>query len=140
MDNGTVHISLDHVVRIGRFLAGTLLLKVDHEISLPAWTFALPSSMQDKHWPYATHAVSSLTILHRNSYYLEAGYPLSTETDVPLSNNFMYTLHPGAPTRLPAVWPDTGTDSVTLDVPGGDNRFVPKRVAFRLTGIPVVES
>ena len=140
LDNGTVHISLDHVVRIGRFLAGTLLLKVDHEISLPAWTFALPSSMQDKHWPYATHAVSSLTILHRNSYYLEAGYPLSTETDVPLSNNFMYTLHPGAPTRLPAVWPDTGTDSVTLDVPGGDNRFVPKRVAFRLTGIPVVES
>ena len=53
-----------------------------------------------------------------------------------LSNDFVFEIQPGEATRFPVVWPDTGEDSVTLDLPGGGGIW--ERVAARLTDIPVV--
>ncbi len=44
---------------------------------------------------------------------------------------------PDAPVLVPVVWPDTGQDTVTLDLPG--NGKDEKAIALRLTDIPVVE-
>ena len=140
IDGKTVHVSMERAVRAGRFLMGTLMLDVDKEVSLPAAAFSMPGSVQDKYWPGFSLAVCSLTLLSQGRYYLEASYSNSAGDAVPLSNNFVYPLQPGAPTRLPAVWPDPGGDSIVLDVPPGNNSVAPQRLSFRLTDIPVVDS
>ena len=140
IDGKTVHISMERAVRAGRFLMGTLMLDVDKELSLPTAAFSMPDSVQDKYWPISALAVCSLTLLSHGQYYLEASYSNSAGNAAPLSNNFVYPLQPGAPTRLPAVWPDPGGDSIVLDVPPGENSVAPQRLSFRLTDIPVVDS
>lgn len=140
IDDKTVHISMERAVRAGRFLMGTLMLDVDKEVSLPAAAFSMPDSVQDKYWPIPALAVCSLTLLSHGRYYLEASYSNSAGDAAPLSNNFVYPLQPGAPTRLPAVWPDPGGDSIVLDVPPGENSVAAQRLSFRLTDIPVVDS
>ena len=140
IDAKTVHVSMERAVRAGRFLMGTLMLDVDKEVSLPAAAFSMPGSVQDKYWPGFSLAVCSLTLLSQGRYYLEASYSNSAGDAAPLSNNFVYPLQPGAPTRLPAVWPDPGGDSIVLDVPPGNNSVAPQRLSFRLTDIPVVDS
>ena len=140
IDGKTVHISMERAVRAGRFLMGTLMLDVDKEVSLPAAAFSMPGSVQDKYWPIPALAVCSLTLLSHGRYYLEASYSNSAGDAAPLSNNFVYPLQPGAPTRLPAVWPDPGDDSIVLDVPPGENSVAAQRLSFRLTDIPVVDS
>jgi len=140
IDGKTVHVSMERAVRAGRFLMGTLMLDVDKKVSLPAAAFSMPGSVQDKYWPGFSLAVCSLTLLSQGRYYLEASYSNSAGDAAPLSNNFVYPLQPGAPTRLPAVWPDPGGDSIVLDVPPGENSVAPQRLSFRLTDIPVVDS
>ena len=140
IDGKTVHVSMERAVRAGRFLMGTLMLDVDKEVSLPTAAFSMPGSVQDKYWPGFSLAVCSLTLLSQGRYYLEASYSNSAGDAAPLSNNFVYPLQPGAPTRLPAVWPDPGGDSIVLDVPPGENSVAPQRLSFRLTDIPVVDS
>ena len=140
IDGKTVHISMERAVRAGRFLMGTLMLDVDKELSLPTAAFSMPDSVQDKYWPIPALAVCSLTLLSHGQYYLEASYSNSAGNAAPLSNNFVYPLQPGAPTRLPAVWPDPGGDTIVLDVPPGENSAAIQRFSFRLTDIPVVDS
>ena len=140
IDGKTVHISMERAVRAGRFLMGTLMLDVDKEVSLPAAAFSMPDFVQDKYWPIPALAVCSLTLLNHGQYYLEASYSNSAGDAAPLSNNFVYPLQPGAPTRLPAVWPDPGGDTIVLDVPPGENSAAIQRFSFRLTDIPVVDS
>ena len=140
IDGNTVHVSMERAVRAGRFLMGTLMLDVDKEVSIPAAAFSMPNSVQDKYWPISALAVCSLTLLSHGQYYLEASYSNAAGDAAPVSNNFVYSLHPGAPTRLPAVWPDPGGDIVVLDVPPGENSAAHQRLFFRLTDIPVVDS
>ncbi len=140
IDGKTVRISMERAVRAGRFLMGTLMLDVDKELSLPTAAFSMPNSVQDKYWPIPALAVCSLTLLSHGQYYLEASYSNSAGNAAPLSNNFVYPLQPGAPTRLPAVWPDPGGDTIVLDVPPGENSAAIQRFSFRLTDIPVVDS
>ena len=140
IDGNTVHVSMERAVRAGRFLMGTLMLDVDKEVSIPAAAFSMPNSVQDKYWPIPALAVCSLTLLSHGQYYLEASYSNAAGDAAPVSNNFVYSLQPGAPTRLPAVWPDPGGDRVVLDVPPGENSAARQRFFFRLTDIPVVDS
>lgn len=133
--DATLHVSMDQVVRADGCLMGRVLVSTDQSVSFSLDAFHMPRQWQT-HWgPVETH-VCSLTLLKGGTRYM----PLQALIDTtlwPVTDRGLSGFDgPGAPTPLPVVWPDTGEDTVTLDLPGnGDGA-----IALRLTGIPVVEA
>lgn len=136
----TVRMVIDHVVRVGSYLAGTVVLTSSETVSMPVAPFALPGKMMDMRGLSGAFYVSSLTILSGGLRYLEADYTYSDGSRYPLANSFVYNLEPGASQSLPVVWPDVGGDSVTIDMPAGEYLYTKERVVARLTDIPVVNA
>ena len=136
----TVRMVIDHVVRAGSYLAGTVVLTSSETVSMPVAPFALPGKMMDMRGLSGVFYVSSLTILSGGLRYLEADYTYSDGSRYPLANSFVYNLEPGASQSLPVVWPDVGGDSVTIDMPAGEYLYTKERVVARLTDIPVVNA
>ena len=136
----TVRMVIDHVVRAGSYLAGTVVLTSSETVSMPVAPFALPGKMMDIRGLSGVFYVSSLTILSGGLRYLEADYIYSDGSRYPLANSFVYNLEPGASQSLPVVWPDVGGDSVTIDMPAGEYLYTKERVVARLTDIPVVNA
>lgn len=133
--DATLHVSMDQVVRADGCLVGRVLVSTDQFVALSQGAFHMPPQWQ-AHWgPVETH-VCSLTLLKGGTRYM----PMQTTIDRilwPVTDRSVSHLDgPGAPSPLPVVWPDTGEDTVTLDLPGnGDGA-----IALRLTDIPVVEA
>ena len=140
IDGKTVSMAIDHVVRVGSYLAGTVVLTSSETVSMPVASFALPGKMMDMRGLSGVFYVSSLTILSGGLRYLEADYTYSDGSRYPLANSFVYNLEPGASQSLPVVWPDVGGDSVTIDMPAGEYLYTKERVVARLTDIPVVNA
>ena len=136
----TVRMVIDHVVRAGSYLAGTVVLTSSETVSMPVAPFALPGKMMDMRGLSGVFYVSSLTILSGGLRYLEADYTYSDGSRYPLANSFVYNLEPGASQSLPVVWPDVGGDSVMIDMPAGEYLYTKERVVARLTDIPVVNA
>ena len=138
IDGKTVHMVIDHVVRAGNYLVGTVVVTSSEKVSMPVAPFALPGRMMEMRGLDGVFYVSSLTILSGGLRHLEADYAYPNGNRVPLANNFVYSLEPGASQSLPVVWPDVGEDSITIDMPAGEYLYTRERVVARLTDIPVV--
>ncbi|MFW0162996.1 OmpA family protein [Actinomyces sp. SKVG-SVH-4(1)] len=140
IDGKTAHMVIDHVVRVGNYLVGTVVVTSSEKVSMPVAPFSLPGKMMELRGLSGVWYVSSLTILSGGLRYLEADYAYPNGNRVPLANNFVYSLEPGASQSLPVVWPDVGEDSITIDMPAGEYLYTKERVVARLTDIPVVNS
>ena len=136
----TMHMTIDHVVRVGGYLTGKVVLTSSEAVSMPVAPFALPGKMMEMRGLSGVWYVSSLTILSDGLRYLEADYAYPNGNRVPLANNFVYSLEPGTSQSLPVVWPDVGEDSITIDMPAGEYLYTKERVVARLTDIPVVNA
>ena len=134
-----VHMSIDGVFRVGGYLAGTLMLTASEKVYVDVWEFLMPPEIEGPHsWAGWMMGVYNLTLLSAGQRYLGVDYSYSNGAWVMLSNDFVFEIQPGEATRFPVVWPDTGEDSVTLDLPAGGGVW--ERVAARLTDIPVVNA
>ena len=139
INNKTVHMSIDGVTRVGEYLTGTLMLTASEKVYVNNWEFLMPSDIKGPHsWAGWMMGVYNLTLLSAGQRYLGVDYSYSDGSWVMLSNDFVFEIQPGEATRFPVVWPDTGEDSVTLDLPVGGGVW--ERVAARLTDIPVVNA
>ena len=136
----TMRMTIDHVVRVGGYLTGKVVLTSKGKVDMPTASFALPGRMMETRGLDGVFYVSSLTILSGGLRHLEADYAYPNGNRVPLANNFVYSLEPGASQSLPVVWPDVGEDSITIDMPAGEYLYTKERVAARLTDIPVVNA
>lgn len=139
IDGKTVRMVIDHVVRAGSYLAGTVVVTSSEKVSMPVAPFSLPGKMMDMRG-LGVFGVSGVTILSGGLRYLEADYTYSDGSRYPLANGFVYDLEPGASQSLPVVWPDVGEDSITIDMPAGEYLYTKERVVARLTDIPVVNA
>ena len=139
IDGKTVRMVIDHVVRAGGYLAGTVVVTSSEKVSMPVAPFSLPGNMMDMRG-LGVFGVSGITILSGGLRYLEADYTYSDGSRYPLANGFVYDLEPGASQSLPVVWPDVGEDSITIDMPAGEYLYTKERVVARLTDIPVVNA
>ena len=140
IDGKTVRMVIDHVVRAGNYLAGTVVLTSSETVSMPVAPFVLPGKMMDMRGLSEVFYVSGLTILSGGLRYLEADYAYSDGSRIPLANGFVYSLEPGVSQALPVVWPDVGEDRIVVDLPAGNNSIAPERIVARLTDIPVVSA
>ena len=140
IDNKKVHLSIDHVIRVGKYLAGTVLLKADQDVTVKPGVFALPYKFQELRWPSLVHGVYNFTLLNGGTRYLEADHASQDGDRFPIANSVVNDIKAGEAMRLPAVWPDTGEDAVTLDLPHGDNSNPAPPLNARLTDIPVTEA
>ena len=140
IDGKTVRMVIDHVVRAGSYLVGTVVVTSSEKVSMPVAPFSLPGKMMEMRGLSGVFYVSSLTILSGGLRYLEADYTYSDGSRYPLADSFVYDLEPGASQSLPVVWPDVGGDSVTIDMPAGEYLYTKERVVARLTDIPVVNA
>ena len=135
----TVHMLIDGVIRVGEYLAGTLMLTASERVYVDSWEFLMPPEIEGPHsWAGWMMGVYNLTLLSAGQRYLGVDYSYSVGDWVMLSNDFVFEIQPGEATRFPVVWPDTGEDSVTLDLPAGGSVW--ERVAARLIDIPVVNA
>ena len=139
IDGKTVRMVIDHVVRAGSYLAGTVVVTSSEKVSMPVAPFSLPGNMMDMRG-LGVFGVSGITILSGGLRYLEADYTYSDGSRYPLANGFVYDLEPEASQSLPVVWPDVGGSSVTIDMPAGEYLYTKERVVARLTDIPVVNA
>jgi len=140
IDGKTVSMVIDHVVRAGSYLVGTVVVTSSEKVSMPVAPFSLPGKMMEMRGLSGVFYVSSLTILSGGLRYLEADYTYSDGSRYPLADSFVYDLEPGASQSLPVVWPDVGEDSITIDMPAGEYLYTKERVVARLTDIPVVNA
>jgi len=140
IDGKTVHMVIDHVVRAGNYLVGTVVVTSSEKVSMPVAPFSLPGKMMELRGLSGVFGVSGITILSGGLRYLEADYTYSDGSRLPLANSFVYDLEPEASQSLPVVWPDVGEDSITIDMPAGEYLYTKERVAARLTDIPVVNA
>ena len=139
IDGKTVRMVIDHVVRAGGYLAGTVVVTSSEKVSMPVAPFSLPGNMMDMRG-LGVFGVSGITILSGGLRYLEADYTYSDGSRYPLANSFVYDLDPEASQSLPVVWPDVGEDSITIDMSAGEYLYTRERVVARLTDIPVVNA
>ena len=140
IDGKTVHMVIDHVVRAGNYLVGTVVVTSSEKVSMPVAPFSLPGRMMEMCGLSGVFGVSDITILSGGLRYLEADYTYSDGSRYPLANSFVYDLEPEASQSLPVVWPDVGEDSITIDMPAGEYLYTRERVVARLTDIPVVNA
>ena len=140
IDGKTVHMVIDHVVRAGNYLVGTVVVTSSEKVSMPVAPFSLPGRMMEMCGLSGVFGVSDITILSGGLRHLEADYTYSDGSRYPLANSFVYDLEPEASQSLPVVWPDVGEDSITIDMPAGEYLYTRERVVARLTDIPVVNA
>ena len=115
------------------------MLTASERVYVDRWEFWLPSEIEGRYFSVGwIVGVCNLTLLSAGQRYLGVDYSYSNGARAMLSNDFVFEIQSGEATRFPVVWPDTGENAVTLDLPGGGGVW--ERVAARLTDIPVVNA
>lgn len=133
----TVHVSMDQVQRVDGYLIGRVLLSSEEKdgVFFDIDAFHMPPLWQS-YWGSIDSSACSLSLLNGGTRYM----PMQVSIDGTLwavTNRRVQPVDgPDAPVLVPVVWPDTGQDTVTLDLPGNGK----DAIALRLTGIPVVEA
>ncbi|OMG19708.1 hypothetical protein BKH05_08675 [Actinomyces naeslundii] len=85
-----------------------------------------------------TSAVTGLSLLTPQTRYYPADYTTARGSHCPLSEiTADNQLGAGDATTLTVVWPDTGQDTVTLDLQPAEHSTPSPNNPFRLTDIPV---
>ncbi len=135
----TLHVSLEQVQRVDGYLIGRVLLSSDTDtVHFELQAFHMPPRWQS-YWGIVTTSACSLTLLNGAIRYLPMQRVGSSGGLWPMTNRSALSVRgPDTPVLVPVVWPDTGQDTVTLDLPG--NGKDKEAIALRLTDIPVVEA
>ena len=145
--SGEVTITLDHVTRSGGYLLGTITCTVKDGstgadlISLLGDPGTILGNQRDEtHGAIATFKASDgLTLIAGGERIFPADYQEADLTaHIPLTELYVKdALKGGAVATICAVWPDPGSDTITLDHQA--DKFN-EAYAFRLTDIPVKNS
>lgn len=137
---GTVRLEMAQVQRVGDFLVGTVqATALDGEGSVGT-SMQLPRPLSQR-WAGrgGTDGGGSdaLTLLVGGMRYLLVDYQEASGVRRPLTSQNLPTLKQGVAMSMPVVWPDTGQDTIVVDLPGTQEARERGPVA-RLTDIPVV--
>ena len=137
---GTVRLEMAQVQRVGDFLVGTVqATALDGEGSVGT-SMQLPRPLSQR-WAGrgGTDGGGSdaLTLLAGGMRYLPVDYQEVSGVRRPLTSQNLPTLKQGVAMSMPVVWPDTGQDTIVVDLPGTQEAQERGPVA-RLTDIPVV--
>ncbi|RAX20448.1 OmpA family protein [Actinomyces sp. Z5] len=138
IDGVPARISLDSVTRYAGYLIGTVKISSEQEVSVPLFLMQIPDDLLFiRMW--SSYATSGCTLLKGNSRHLVVDFINSDENSIVLAGYISGTMVANDVRSLPVVWPDTGEDTVTMDMIGEDDAFG-QHLAVRLTDIPVVEA
>ena len=138
-DKLTLHLALPRVQRVGSWLIGNVeLTPSGDELFVSTSRFKLPFALRTQ-WK-GNHndgaGTDSFTLLQGGTRVMAAQYETSAGY-VPAITLKTDGTPEGGKLVLGVVWPDTGQDTVTLDLPGND--YEGQGVVARLTDIPVEE-
>ncbi|SHE24320.1 outer membrane protein bacterial [Actinomyces glycerinitolerans] len=137
VDGVPARISLDSVTRVGDYLIGNVKIVAEQDATVSVVYLGIPTSMYSlREW--GTYQSTGFSLLKGGQRYLLADFTDGEGENRPLTNFWSNDLVAGMEKSFPVVWPDTGEDTVTMDMPGGTNGYRPV-LAVRLTDIPVVE-
>ncbi len=134
-----LHLALPRVQRVGSWLVGNVELTPSGADLRPSSRFNLPSPLRSQWGGFLLEGAgtASFTLLQGGTRVMAAQFKLSKRY-APTMTYRVAESKEGGTVLLGAVWPDTGQDTVTLDLPGygKDNS---QGVVARLTDIPVEE-
>jgi len=137
-DKLTLHLALPRVQRVGSWLIGNVeLTPTGGDLFTSIDRFRLPSPLSDQ-WdghPLAGASTEGLTLLQGGTRVMAAQYETPANYVPAMTLRFVASKE-GGTILLGVVWPDTGQDTVTLDLPGNGKNNNSGLVA-RLTDIPV---
>ena len=136
-DKLTLHLALPRVQRVGSWLIGNVELTPNGADLRPSSRFNLPSPLRSQWGGFLLEGAgtASFTLLQGGTRVMAAQFKLSKRY-APTMTYRVAESKEGGTILLGAVWPDTGQDTVTLDLPGygKDNS---QGIVARLTDIPV---
>ena len=137
-DKLTLHLALPRVQRVGSWLIGNVELTPsgdDLNTSIDRFKLSYPLSTQWKRDHNEGAGTDSFTLLQGGTRVMAAQYE-APDGYVPAMTVKISGSKQDGKVLLGVVWPDTGQDTVTLDLPGygKDNS---QGVVARLTDIPV---
>ncbi|SDN10233.1 Outer membrane protein OmpA [Actinomyces ruminicola] len=130
-------ISLDSVTRYEGYLVGTVEISAEQEVDVPLYLLQIPNDLlMLRMW--SSYAATGCTLLKGNSRHLVVDFRDSNEEHRVLGSLLHDNLTANDVRSVPVVWPDTGEDTVTMDMIGEDDTFG-QHLAVRLTDVPVSE-
>ena len=137
-DKLTLHLALPRVQRVGSWLIGNVeLTPTGNDLYPSPGRFKLPNPLRAQWGGYLIEGAGtdSFTLLQGGTRVMAAQFK-PAERYAPTMTYRVAESKEGGTILLGAVWPDTGQDTVTLDLPGfgKDNS---QGVVARLTDIPV---
>ena len=135
-----LHLALPRVQRVGSWLVGNVeLTPTGGDLYPSPGRFKLPNPLRAQWGGYLIEGAgtASFTLLQGGTRVMAAQFK-PAERYAPTMTYRVAESKEGGTVLLGAVWPDTGQDTVTLDLPGygKDNS---QGVVARLTDIPVEE-
>ncbi|WP_233188060.1 OmpA family protein [Actinomyces qiguomingii] len=130
-------ISLDSVTRIGEHLVGTVALVAEQDVRTPISLLSLPDDLLYLRMWYS-FTTTGFTLLKGKERYLVNDFHNAGKYRPMVDGQMVPNLTAGTPRFFPAVWPDTGEQSVVLDLIGGKSVHS-EILTVRLTDIPVME-
>ena len=141
VDDVTLHLALPEVTRVGGYLTGNVeLTSTASDLFAIRQYLVAGTTTAGSRWTLRQHigSATGLSLLTNQTRY----YPVDFTRDdlvFPLTYRSESDVDQGITIKLPVVWPDTGQDTVTLDLPVYDDPNAP-RAAARLTDIPVTDA
>ncbi|MBD8078285.1 OmpA family protein [Cellulosimicrobium arenosum] len=138
----TLGVALLRVHRVGSYLVGDL--EVTNEGEKPVYSTEVLSSIQDARGNTSGdwRGANNVTLLDGSlrtypvDYLGEPGLYTFDGRNA-LVDQSVGSLEPGQSSRQSVVWPDTGTDTVTVDVPYGSTEYVTGSSPVRWVDVPV---
>ncbi len=141
IEGQVVRARMESVTRWQGYLMGSLLLSSPKEVSLKPDAFALTGELSQYGWGQLGAFVCNMTLLEGGTRHLIVDSTRDDKRGTPVADYMASPIDGGEePTQVPAVWADTGQDTVVLDLPGGKTRDGVETIRLRLTDIPVVEA
>lgn len=143
--HGNAVFALDEVVRRGGYLVGEVKATGGEEgtgVGVGVWLqpTTLIGSARGENDSSLAYAITGLSLLTGRTRFYPVDYKTARGSNHPLSEiTARDPLRKGEVTTLVVVWPDTGEDTVTLDLEAPGEYSPYSNNPFRLTGIPVVE-
>ncbi|MFE6236939.1 OmpA family protein [Cellulosimicrobium sp. NPDC057862] len=143
-DVQSLHVELVEVRRAGGYLVGTLDVRND---GADYATFvSVLGSVRDGRGDLGSGLLgaSNVTLLDGGvrvypvDYLVEPTFYDLNERNV-LADLQVGSLNPGVTSRVTVVWPDTGSDSVVVDVPDGSTTVSDGSTPVRFVGVPVAD-
>lgn len=150
-DGDSAHISLGEVTRLGDYLAGEIHVTntgSDNSFLLNSLISTLGLNYNQRRETVNTLDAGFLwsfaLLANGNRNYAVDYRPYGKDgVHLPVADAAGGWLEPGEEIVLPVVWPDTGQDTVTLDLQSRKERLdmeTASECPFRLTDIPVVDA